>query len=473
MYKPKKTIQEQKVIVQKPIRRNDIPKEVDNDLNNDLNNDKEYLFSMPKKIQQGNYLRTTWINEETKLNSTNLNNIEDGIYKASENIEELKNEVSEAQDSIAILRNKTELHTKELEAIKNNMESVGGGSVGGDNVNLEIYKAELEDIGITQTEFEALKTQNNKLETYNNTKYITPQHYYTLQQVNNNVYNSLLGNYRTKVEKIIENDLSDEVKRKLNSTSSVTDYDDTELRTAISNISERLESMQEQLTKMEEKLSTSYSSIKFYKEIEELELTAPTTTAEIFNRMKPNSIAIINCQHSEKYSHLVNGVCVSDQPISDCLLTIFKYDYFRYQITAQQSKASDLGYSAKLYYGSLIGSNIKSGVRWIKIKNQDVHGENGTDLNSKTTAGNYFVMNAKNGPIGYHHFFVEVEVFYGGGFVLSESKSVIAQTLTEYSTGLKFSRTKNGDNAWGSWKLCSKAISTTILAEECCDLKKI
>ena len=204
------------------------------------------------------------------------------------------------------------------------------------------------------------------------------------------------------------------------------------------------------------------TNLKTYTEVEQLGLTVPTTTAEIFNAMPPGSLAIINGQHSKYEPQSPGGVVVTDQPDGTFVIIIFKYDYFRYQITAQESNTSDLGYSSKLYYGSLSGGNTKSGVRWIKIKNQDVHGENGTDLNSKTAAGNYFVMNAKNGPIGYSHFFVEVEVFYGGGFVPSGSKSVIAQTVTEYSTGLKFSRTKNGDNAWGGWNRLGGSKLETI-----------
>ena len=41
------------------------------------------------------YEKKTWVNNETKVNATNMNHIEEGIYNNSVEIEELKNDKQE------------------------------------------------------------------------------------------------------------------------------------------------------------------------------------------------------------------------------------------------------------------------------------------------------------------------------------------------------------------------------------------
>ena len=88
----------------------------------------------------GKYSKTTWYNNVTKVNATNMNHIEEGIYENANDIEQIQhdmgnyeNEISEVQEDveqceedILELRNKIEIFKEltyaELKALKNNNE---------------------------------------------------------------------------------------------------------------------------------------------------------------------------------------------------------------------------------------------------------------------------------------------------------------------------------------------------------------
>lgn len=61
------------------------------------------------------YIRTNWVNNKTKLNADNMNNIEDGINQTTSSINKIDTKIDNINDKINILENKKDIEVIEDE----------------------------------------------------------------------------------------------------------------------------------------------------------------------------------------------------------------------------------------------------------------------------------------------------------------------------------------------------------------------